>query len=70
MSESMSWQDNGNWIECTCGNAVHTGGFYPADPATGAELEPYVGGGWDERTYVCGGCGVVGVPATPAEATA
>lgn len=68
MSESMTWVDDHNWIECTCGNAVHTGGFYPADATTGVELEPDAGGPWDQETYVCGGCGVYGVPVEAARA--
>ena len=43
-------------LRCTCGNDVMADGFYPADPETGAEVEPEPGK-WNGRRYRCGSCG-------------
>ena len=48
--------DAGGLLECSCGNDVMGDGFYPADPSTGAEVEPEPGT-WNGRRYRCGSCG-------------
>lgn len=47
-------QDKDAWI-CICGNEPSDSGFYPCDNK-GNEVEPVVGGDWDEVSYVCNQC--------------
>jgi hypothetical protein len=42
--------------ECACGNVPEADGFWPCLP-DGTEVEPIVGGPWDERLVVCRACG-------------
>lgn len=46
-------------LKCECGNEPWIHGFYSADLATGEEVEPYIGGNWDGRTWLCAKCGTV-----------
>lgn len=48
---------HGDSPRCACGNDVMADGFYPCDPATGAEVEPSTLGGWDAKSIVCAACG-------------
>ena len=48
-------QDIDAWV-CLCGNTPSDSGFYPCDNL-GNEVEPVIGGSWDEVNYVCNQCG-------------
>jgi hypothetical protein len=62
----MAWDSaERDVLSCSCGNTPMADGFYTADQNTWAVVEPNVGE-WDGLTWYCGGCGVVGVPTTPA----
>jgi hypothetical protein len=41
---------------CLCGNVAISDGFYPCD-SNGVEVEPTIGGDWDQIRYVCMRCG-------------
>jgi hypothetical protein len=41
---------------CICGNDTMGAGFYPADPNTGAMVDPGIDS-WDGKTDACGQCG-------------
>lgn len=43
------------WL-CICKNTPSGDGFYPCD-SHGNELEPVIGGAWDEKSYACHKCG-------------
>lgn len=46
-------------LGCACGNEPWISGFYAADIVTKEEVEPYIGGTWDGKTWFCAGCGAV-----------
>jgi hypothetical protein len=59
----IRWRKDDELV-CECGNEPWIHGFYAADLATGEEVEPYIGGTWDGRTWFCAKCGAVeSVPA-------
>lgn len=55
--EYLPSNESGDAWQCICGNDVMTGGFYPSDPNVPYEVEPVIGGTWDEKHILCATCG-------------